>query len=433
MNTMTPQEKPIIEARNISKKYLINHQKAGYVTLRDTLTRLFQNPFKALRKAVHEQLTKKEAFWALDDINFSIARGEVVGIIGHNGAGKSTLLKILSQITLPTTGEITIRGRVGSLLEVGTGFHPELTGRENIFLNGAILGMTKKEITEKFDAIVAFADIAQFLDTPVKYYSSGMYVRLAFSVAAHMEPDVLIIDEVLAVGDMEFQKKCLGKMDEITKKDGRTILFVSHNMNAIEQLCKKVIVLEKGKIVFQGETKEGIKRHINARKKGTEKNDSEIILQQHAFENPWFKPLRFSITNEQGMPISSEITKEDTVLVSIEGFVEEPNPALTVGYALYDENGYTVYWSYQTDTNDDNAMLKVGTNTITSKIPTSILNQGTYSVRLLGGIHNQTWIFDPSKETPTLFLSIGGKLSDSVYWTNKRPGIVAPIIPWNKK
>ena len=214
-------DKPIIEVRNIGKKYNISHMQGGYVALRDVVANVFKNPFSFLKSKAKQAagLEQKEEFWALKNISFSVRRGEVVGVVGANGAGKSTLLKILTQITPPTEGEIILRGRVGSLLEVGTGFHPELTGRENIFLNGAILGMKKTEIQKRFDEIVAFSGIEKFLDTPVKFYSSGMYVRLAFSVAAHMEPDILLVDEVLAVGDAEFQKKCLGKMDEITKKN----------------------------------------------------------------------------------------------------------------------------------------------------------------------------------------------------------------------
>jgi lipopolysaccharide transport system ATP-binding protein len=258
-------EKPIIEIKNISKKYNITHQRGGYVALRDVLMNVLKSPFAFLKNKTKQIVgfEKKEEFWALSNINLEVKKGEIVGIIGANGAGKSTLLKILSQITPPTTGEIILRGRVGSLLEVGTGFHPELTGRENIFLNGAILGMKKKEIAQKFDEIVEFAGIGKFLDTPVKYYSSGMYVRLAFSVAAHMEPDILIIDEVLAVGDAEFQKKCLGKMDEITKTQGRTILFVSHNMAAIGQLCSTVILLDKGKMIDSGPTRKIIGEYLN--------------------------------------------------------------------------------------------------------------------------------------------------------------------------
>jgi lipopolysaccharide transport system ATP-binding protein len=272
-------QQPIIEVNNIGKKYNIIHQRGGYVALRDVLMNVLKSPFSFLKTKAKQVagLETKEDFWALKDINFSIKKGEVVGIIGGNGAGKSTLLKILSQITPPTTGEIKVRGRVGSLLEVGTGFHPELTGRENIFLNGAILGMKQKEIAEKFDAIVVFSGVEKFLDTPVKHYSSGMYVRLAFSVAAHMDPDILIIDEVLAVGDAEFQKKCLGKMEEITASEGRTILFVSHNLAAIQQLCNKTIVLQNGKIAFEGPTEDAIAFYADAQNNQSTVDVKKII------------------------------------------------------------------------------------------------------------------------------------------------------------
>ena len=255
---------PIIEVKNIGKKYRIAHQKGSYITLRDVIMGIIKQPFLYLKQKSKQVIgsNKKEDFWALKDVSFNVNKGEVIGIIGHNGAGKSTLLKILSQITPPTTGEIIVRGTLGSLLEVGTGFHPELTGRENIFLNGAILNMSQKEIISKFDQIVEFAGIDKFLDTPVKYYSSGMYVRLAFSVAAHMEPDILLVDEVLAVGDAEFQKKCLGKMEEVTKKSGRTIIFVSHNMEAISRLCERCVLLEKGSVVAIGPTQEIIGKYI---------------------------------------------------------------------------------------------------------------------------------------------------------------------------
>lgn len=266
----------IIKVKNISKKYNISHQQDGYVSLREVLTNVLKHPLHFVKKKVTAPFRTKEEFWALKDISFEVKRGEVVGIIGKNGAGKSTLLKILSQITPPTTGEIKINGKVGSLLEVGTGFHPELTGRENTFLNGAILGMTKKEITKKFDQIVEFAGIEKFLDTPVKRYSSGMQVRLAFSIAAHMEPEILIIDEVLSVGDAEFQKKSLEKMESITQKEGRTILLVSHNLITVQQLCKKTILLEKGEIKAMGETKKIIDMYLND-KPIQEKTASNIL------------------------------------------------------------------------------------------------------------------------------------------------------------
>jgi len=253
----------VIKVKNLGKKYDISHMKGGYISLREVLANVMRHPFAFLKHKIKKAagLVKKEEFWALKDVNFEIQKGEVVGIIGSNGAGKSTLLKILSQITTPTEGEVEIKGRVGSLLEVGTGFNAELTGRENIFLNGAILGMSKNEIAQKFDQIVEFSGVEKFIDTPVKRYSSGMYVRLAFAVAAHMEPDILIIDEVLAVGDTEFQKKCLGKMDEISQKEGRTVLFVSHNLSVIESLCKRCILLEQGMVKEIGETKNIIDRY----------------------------------------------------------------------------------------------------------------------------------------------------------------------------
>jgi lipopolysaccharide transport system ATP-binding protein len=232
--------KPIIEVAGVSKKYRLG--QIGMTSLRDDLQRLGQR-----LRGIREETAHDRDFWALRDINFTIEPGEAVGVIGRNGAGKSTLLKILSRITEPTTGEITLRGRLASLLEVGTGFHPELSGRDNVFLNGAILGMRKAEIARKFDEIVAFSEIGQFIDTPVKRYSSGMYVRLAFAVAAHLEPEILLVDEVLAVGDSDFQRKCLGKMENISQGQHRTILFVSHNMTAIRRLCSKCVLLERGK------------------------------------------------------------------------------------------------------------------------------------------------------------------------------------------
>jgi len=239
--------KPIIEVRDVSKSFILSHEgKEKYTALRDVMANKAKKIFSFAGKLRANK--SKEEFWALRDISFDVRQGDRVGIIGRNGAGKSTLLKILSRITEPTKGEIRIKGRVASLLEVGTGFHPELTGRENIFLNGAILGMSRAEIRSKFDEIVEFAEVERFLDTPVKRYSSGMYVRLAFAVAAHLEPEILVVDEVLAVGDAQFQKKCLGKMEDVSKNEGRTVLFVSHNMSAIKYLCNKGILLSAGTI-----------------------------------------------------------------------------------------------------------------------------------------------------------------------------------------
>ena len=263
----------VIRVENLGKKYIIGHQQQErYTALRDVIT----NKVKSLGSLINPQSKNEnpafEEFWALKDVSFDIKQGDRVGIIGRNGAGKSTLLKILSRITEPTTGSIKIKGRVASLLEVGTGFHPELTGRENIFLNGAILGMGKEEIKRKFDEIVAFAEVEKFLDTPVKRYSSGMYVRLAFAVAAHLEPEILIVDEVLAVGDAAFQKKCLGKMEDVGK-EGRTVLFVSHNMAAIQNLCQRVVWLNQGQLIIDNQTQIVINDYLK-----TATNFSKISL-----------------------------------------------------------------------------------------------------------------------------------------------------------
>jgi lipopolysaccharide transport system ATP-binding protein len=257
------QTQDVIHVENLGKKYIINHRSnGGYTTLRDRIidtAKFLRNSLLCKKTAIHSS----EEFWALKDVSFEVKQGDRVGIIGRNGAGKSTLLKLLSRITEPTTGEIGIKGRVASLLEVGTGFHPELTGRENIYLNGAVLGMSKIEIKQKFDEIVAFAEVENFLDTPVKRYSSGMYVRLAFAVAAHLEPEILIVDEVLAVGDSEFQKKCLGKMQDVSQQQGRTVLFVSHNMDAIQRLCSQCVLLEHGKLVAQGDTTSIVAKYLS--------------------------------------------------------------------------------------------------------------------------------------------------------------------------
>ncbi|MGF1987018.1 MAG: polysaccharide ABC transporter ATP-binding protein [Nostoc sp. ZfuVER08] len=261
----------MISVENLSKKYIIAHQQDGrsrYKALRDVIADGAKSFAKTFIKPSGKKMPNpaREEFWALKDISFEIQQGEAIGVIGRNGAGKSTLLKVLSRITEPTRGRIAIKGRVASLLEVGTGFHPELTGRENIYLNGSVLGMSKAEIKKKFDEIVAFAEVEKFLDTPVKRYSSGMYVRLAFSVAAHLEPEILIVDEVLAVGDSAFQKKCLGKMGDVATREGRTVLFVSHSMQAIAQLTKRCILLSKGSVQFDGDTGKAVQLYMAGQK-----------------------------------------------------------------------------------------------------------------------------------------------------------------------
>jgi lipopolysaccharide transport system ATP-binding protein len=266
---------PIIKVEGLGKKYIISHEgKESYTALRDVISRKAKN-----MAGFQKEQKSKEEFWALKDVSFEVNQGDAVGIIGRNGAGKSTLLKILSRITEPSKGRIEINGRIASLLEVGTGFHPELTGRENIFLNGAILGMSRVEIKRKFDEIVDFSGVEKFLDTPVKRYSSGMYVRLAFAVAAHLEPEILVVDEVLAVGDAEFQKKCLGKMSDVSKNEGRTVLFVSHQLSAISNLCNRGICLASGQVIYNGDVKTAINKYLESNREintNSYSNDSNV-------------------------------------------------------------------------------------------------------------------------------------------------------------
>ena len=296
----------VIQVTDLGKSYRLGLREKQANTFRDLLTGLVRAPMQRIRNLGEHTLESEDAFWALRDVSFAIQPGEVVGIIGRNGAGKSTLLKVLSRITEPTEGEIRLRGRVSSLLEVGTGFHPELTGRENIFLNGSILGMSKAEIKSKFDQIVAFSEIEKFLDTPVKRYSSGMYVRLAFAVAAHLEPEILIVDEVLAVGDLEFQKKCIGKMGEVAR-EGRTVLIVSHNMSAIQALCERVILLRSGQLVEDGPTTDVIKNYLKFLEKRSvdpfnnnpeRKCTGEIMLTKVQMLDQWHNPLPQPIAGE---------------------------------------------------------------------------------------------------------------------------------------
>jgi lipopolysaccharide transport system ATP-binding protein len=323
----------VIKVEKLSKKFIIGHQqKESYTALRDVMAhsakRIFSAPF--LRRE-SRTITTTEEFWALNDVSFEINRGDRLGIIGRNGAGKSTLLKILSRITEPTSGRIRIRGRVASLLEVGTGFHPELSGRENIFLNGAILGMSRREIRDKFDEIVAFAEVERFLDTPVKRYSSGMYVRLAFAVAAHLEPDILIVDEVLAVGDSQFQKKCLGKMEDVSKNEGRTVLFVSHNMGVIAQLCNKALLLNRGEIQASGSAEEVMNIYVNsgnATGNFYERNDTNSNLVNY------FSKI---FTSKTGHELTSDFLFDEEVQVNFEVTINEYSENLLVAIVLLDK------------------------------------------------------------------------------------------------
>jgi lipopolysaccharide transport system ATP-binding protein len=369
----------VIRVENLGKKYIIGHQQEGnsrYVALRDVISNGVRSFGKRLRhpgSVIREPNT--EEFWALKDVSFEVKRGEVVGIIGRNGAGKSTLLKILSRITEPTTGRVSLKGRVASLLEVGTGFHPELTGRENIFLNGAILGMGRHEINRKFDEIVEFAEVSKFLDTPVKRYSSGMYVRLAFAVAAHLEPEILIVDEVLAVGDSVFQKKCLGKIGDVAQREGRTVFFVSHNMAAVRTLCDRTILLSKGLLGSDSNTEEGIRKYLS------EATSSDSIIYWNGKGK--YKTQELSFTKAYILNHKKEVTSildhRNEFSVVIEYEVLRPIKGLRIGFGLQTSEGLLLCGS-----NDPDGWEKY-TREPSSYIsrcifPGHILNKGTYLI-----------------------------------------------------
>ncbi len=377
----------IISVEGLGKKYVLSHQgeRGGYTRFSEKLESWIKKPFAALaggrRREVEGNLpptsfhlpqASKEEFWALKDVSFEVKRGEVVGIIGRNGAGKSTLLKILSRITEPTEGRVTLRGRVASLLEVGTGFHPELTGRENIFLNGAILGMSKAEIRKKFDEIVAFAEVERFLDTPVKRYSSGMYVRLAFAVAAHLEPEILVVDEVLAVGDAEFQKKCLGKMKDVAT-GGRTVLFVSHNMHAVRRLCSSGIFLQSGRLMQKGELEPIVRMYEGsfqqARKSEGQKDlyqSPQLVLHRVEVEHPQTKlPVARS-----GEPL--EICMHFTV--------SQPCTLQAVAVTIYDLAGTKLVNADSLRKGEPIRLVRCGPATLRFRLPHFPLQEGRYEL-----------------------------------------------------
>jgi lipopolysaccharide transport system ATP-binding protein len=363
----------VIRVENLSKKYIIGQQqKERYVSLRDvianrvkSLGQQFRYPKQQVLKPEHED------FWALKDVSFEAKQGDRIGIIGRNGAGKSTLLKILSRVTEPTQGRISIKGRVASLLEVGTGFHPELTGRENIYLNGAILGMDRAEIEKNFDAIVAFAEIEKFLDTAVKRYSSGMYVRLAFAVAAHLEPEILIVDEVLAVGDAQFQKKCLGKIENISK-EGRTILFVSHNMAAIKALCQRGVLLDSGSLIMDGDIEKTLDRYNQT----SIENKSTCYQSSITSNSPYFQKIRVYQHNKNSNPFYIDEP------IYIDCDIETANiENLVVSLVIRNSLGIWVHHS------SDEFSSRNGSNR-KCKLPPHALSSGNYSVDLYLGVRN---------------------------------------------
>lgn len=422
-----------LKAENISKQYRLGQVGTG--TLTHDLNRFWhqirgkENPYLKIGEA-NDRSAKgfSDYVWSLRDIDFEIEQGDAVGIIGRNGAGKSTLLKILSKVTKPTTGKIYTNGRIASLLEVGTGFHPEMTGRENVYLNGAILGMTKKEIKRKFDEIVDFSGVERYIDTPVKRYSSGMYVRLAFAVAAHLESEILIVDEVLAVGDAEFQKKCLGKMGDVTKGEGRTILFVSHNMAAISALCNKGIYLKNGLIESQGGISQITSDYLS--------NDDAFItyitdFSKYTIDNTIFKPLEFGLSDGNNNRIESYVRNDIKTFVNFKFELNELHDDFNFGIAVYDFHDQVLFWSFSTDVEPENRVpLKIGENTVSLQFPEHFLNEGEYIIHLMVSRHYKFWICEPNVNSPKINLKIQGGLSNSEQWIEKRNGILAPLIQY---
>jgi lipopolysaccharide transport system ATP-binding protein len=370
-----------IRARGVGKRYRIGVRQR-YRSLRETMTNALTRPFRPRAK------DEAGTFWALRDVSFEVQRGDAIGLIGRNGAGKSTLLKILSRITEPTTGQIDLVGRVGSLLEVGTGFHPELTGRENIFLNGAILGMKRDDIERKFDQIVAFSEIEKFLDTPVRHYSSGMYTRLAFAVAAHLEPEILVVDEVLAVGDAAFQRKCLGKMSDVAT-EGRTVIFVSHNMAAITRLCQSVVWLDQGRIVDAGATAEIVAKYLSS-------NSSEdgFFEWPEGTSNPGvdeFKLFAMRIHSHTGA-VTANVDARYSFFISFEYRIEKPLPNCRIGFVITTADGTAVFEGYDSDNAHESDVSGLhgarvpGDYRIRCEIPGELLLHGHYVVSFNAGM-----------------------------------------------
>ena len=376
--------KPMLEIRGVSKQYKLGGSRTRKAeNFRELLERGVSAPFRALR-GLKGNAAKLElqTFWALRDVSFHVNQGDVIGIIGRNGAGKSTMLKILSRITSPTEGTITLRGRMASLLEVGTGFHPELTGRENIFLNGAILGMRRAEISARFDEIVAFAEIEKFLDTPVKHYSSGMYVRLAFAVAAHLDPEVLVVDEVLAVGDLSFQKKCLGKMSEVSR-GGRTVLFVSHNMAAIENLCTRAVVLNQGQLLYDGTSKDAIQYYLNSlsTRSGTgHVVELDDVGDRRSLLAPLLKRLEFLTENEQ--PLNEGLGIGSRLKVRVHFDLPKATSTFNIGLGfnnVYGQRIFTAHSLFEPNHWEDE---RSGRQVLVCEIPSFTLTPGEYTVKV---------------------------------------------------
>lgn len=415
--------KPIIKVQNLSKQYQIGARQDTYSTLRDAIANTLAAPLRRFRRTDRDI----DTLWALKDVSFEVRPGEIVGIIGRNGAGKSTLLKILSRITEPTTGRAEFYGRIGSLLEVGTGFHPELTGRENIFLNGAVLGMKRNEIARKFDEIVAFSEIDRFLDTPVKRYSSGMYTRLAFAVAAHLDPEILVVDEVLAVGDMAFQQKCLNKMQD-AGAHGRTVLFVSHNMPAVARLCKRVILISEGKIQSDGAAHEVIDQYLGSGRGMTSERAWEDLKTAPGDEIVRLLAVKVD-TGSKGIPDSIDIRQPTRVEMTYQ--VLQAGQVLVPNYHFYNEEGICVFVVQDLSADARQQPRAPGLFVSTLIIPPNFLAEG----RLVVSASISTYypftvhVFERDAVSFRVMDSLEGNSARGDY-AGPMPGVVRPIFDW---
>jgi lipopolysaccharide transport system ATP-binding protein len=418
-----------IHAEHLSKEYrlgVINHGML-YKDLQSWVARKLGKVDPHAEMGKDHFADQSDRFWALKDLSFDIQQGDRVGIIGRNGAGKSTLLKILSRITAPTEGVVKVKGRVVSLLEVGTGFHQELTGRENVYLNGAILGMKQRQIKAKLDEIIDFSEIEKFIDTPVKRYSSGMYIRLAFAVAANLDSEILLADEVLAVGDAAFQKKCLGKMDDVSQKEGRTVLFVSHNMTSVKQLCLTGMFLEGGVI-----SAFGAMERVQGEYLGKARNQKSVWDGGAAYQrSTLLKILAFELLDESGRPIDSVVDNHDRVFVRLEFELTQLCSDLTIGFRLFNSSNESIFRSLTTDPKDGAVSeFNVGVNSVTCELPIGYLKSDTYSLNIDASLHMREWIIDPERAKD---FSIGFSIVNSTFGpTHSTASLIAPSISWRR-
>lgn len=415
-----------IRVENLGKKYRIGVAPDRYRTLRDTLVDTLTSPLRRIRQGLPVDGDGTDTIWALREVEFKVKRGQVLGVIGRNGAGKSTLLKVLSRVTEPSEGEVEITGRVGSLLEVGTGFHPELTGRENIYLNGAILGMKRAEIEAKFDEIVDFSGVSKFIDTPVKRYSSGMYLRLAFSVAAHLEPEILVVDEVLAVGDAEFQRKCLGKMSDVAQ-EGRTVLFVSHNMSAILRLTEETIVLDSGHLVLKAPSAEAVDFYMDSGfSKSGERTWKGGEIPSYAAP---FRPIALRILDSR-QRVVDRVRSTEQIAVEIEYELDHPIQGLRVGFYMMSMRGEYAFTSFDTDDPEQFERYGVrssGRYTSRAVLPPDLLNEGRYVIGVNASAFRIKRFFQDER---VLTFTVDAAGAPGKQWPEPRMGLVRPRLDW---